>query len=111
MKEGIAQSKQRIKNWTKADWEKSGKTFNQICQDLIALMDRKLSTESPEVQGVVCRHYEWLKRFWTPTREAYAGHSEIIEGSELSKAYEVYHPELPKFMAAAVRIFAERELT
>jgi MerR family transcriptional regulator, thiopeptide resistance regulator len=108
---GIAQAKERVKDWTKADWEKSGMAFAEICKDIISLMGRGLSEDSREVQAAVRRHYEWLKRFWTPTREAYAGHSQTIEDSELRKAYEVYHPELPKFMAAAVRVFAERELT
>lgn len=110
MKEGIAESKRKVKNWTKADWEKSGKAFAQICQDAVSLMDRDLTVDSREAQNVVRRHFEWLKQFWTPTKDSYAGHSCLIEDSELSKAYEVHHPQLPKFMAAAVRVFAEKEL-
>jgi DNA-binding transcriptional MerR regulator len=111
MKEGIEMSKKRVKNWTKGDWEKSGKAFAEICQDLARLMGRQMTEDSREVQEVIRRHYEWLKQFWTPTRESYAGHSLMIEDSELSKAYEPYHPQLPKFMAAAVRVFAEKELS
>src|SRR4029078_13247679 len=77
MKEGIAQSKRKVKNWTKAHWEKSGAAFGGICQDLVALMDRPWPADSREVQDVIRRHYEWLKQFWTPTRESYAGHSEM----------------------------------
>src|SRR5687767_3566969 len=32
MKAGIAQSKARVKNWKKADWEKSGAVFTSICK-------------------------------------------------------------------------------
>jgi DNA-binding transcriptional MerR regulator len=110
MKERIEQSKKKVKNWTKADWEKSGTAFVEICQDLARLMGEGLAEDSPEVQAVIRRHYEWLKRFWTPDRESYAGHSRMIEDSELGKAYEPYHPQLPKFIAAAIRIFAEKEL-
>jgi len=111
MKEGIAQSRQKVKNWTKADWERSGNAFNTICQDAVALMDRKLLAESPEVQRVIRRHYEWLKQFWTPTRESYVGHSCLITDSELRKAYESHHAHLADFMAEAMKVFAEKELS
>ncbi len=111
MKEGIAQSKRKVKDWTKADWEKSTAAFGEICKDLVAAMERKLSNDSREVQGVIRRHYEWLKQFWTPNRESYAGHSQMIVDSDLRKAYEAHHPQLPEFMAAAMKVFAERELS
>jgi MerR family transcriptional regulator, thiopeptide resistance regulator len=110
MKKSITESKKRVKEWTKADWEKSGKTFGDICQDMAALISRDATEDSRDTQAVVRRHYEWLKKFWTPTRESYAGHSLMIEDSDLAKAYEAYHPQLPKFMGAAIRIFAEKEL-
>jgi len=104
MKKRIAQSKQKVKNWTKADWEKSGTAFNQICQDLVSVMGRKLSPESADAQRIIRRHYEWLKQFWTPNRESYAGHSLMI-------TYEAHDTKLPAFMAAAMEVFAETELT
>ena len=110
MKESIAQSKQKVKHWTKADWEKSGAAFGEICQDLVALMNRKLPGDSREVREVIRRHHEWLKQFWTPTRASYAGHSQLIVDSDLRKAYEAYHAELPEFIAAAICNFADQEL-
>ena len=110
MKERIEQSKRKVKDWTKADWEKSGKAFVEICQDLTRLMGERKAQDSREVQAVIRRHYEWLSRFWTPNRESYAGHTMMIEDTDLKKAYEAYHPELPKFIAAGIRIFAEKEL-
>jgi DNA-binding transcriptional MerR regulator len=107
----IAKSKQRVKDWTKADWEKSGLAFADICTDLVALMRRGQPGESREVQQVIRRHYEWLKQFWTPTRESYTGHSQFIADSELRKAYEAYHAQLPEFMATAMNLFAGKELT
>lgn len=35
----------------------------------------------------------------------------MIVDSELRKSYEVHHPQLPEFMAAAIQAFAERELS
>jgi MerR family transcriptional regulator, thiopeptide resistance regulator len=111
MREGIAQSKAKVKHWTKADWQKSGAAFNEICRDLVSGLERKLPATSPEVQRVIRRHYEWLEQFWTPTRDSYAGHSQLIVDSGLRKAYETHHPQLPEFAAAAMKEFAESELS
>jgi DNA-binding transcriptional MerR regulator len=110
MKASISQTKARVKDWTKAEWQKSGEEFNAICGDLVSAMKQGLTEQSPQVQGIVRRHFEWLKRFWTPTRESYAGHGEMIVDSDLRKAYEVHDPNLPEFAALAMRAFAEEEL-
>jgi hypothetical protein len=111
MKEGITQSKERVKNWTKADWERSGGELNQICHDLVSVMARELPAESPDVQDVIRRHYEWLNQFWTPTRDSYAGHGLLIVESELRRPFEAHHSQLPEYMSAAMKIFAQRELS
>ncbi|MBM3835357.1 MAG: MerR family transcriptional regulator [Verrucomicrobia bacterium] len=111
MKEGIAESKKKVKHWTEDDWQKSGAAFNEICLDLVSAMERELAAESAVVQKIIRRHYEWLKQFWTPNQEAYAGHSELIVDSDLRKAYEAHHPQLPQFVAAAIKVFAKNELS
>jgi DNA-binding transcriptional MerR regulator len=110
-KEGIAQSKARVKHWTKADWEKSGAAFNSICRDLAEALAQKQSADSSAVRAIIRRHHTWLKQFWTPTRESYAGHAQLIVDSELRKPYEAHHPQLPEFAAAGIQAFAERELS
>ena len=110
MKKGIEQSKRKVKNWTKADWEESGAAFAGICRDLVAQMNQRAAHSSRDVQAIIRRHYEWLKQFWTPNRESYAGHSQLIVDSDLRKAYEAYDPKLPEFMGKAIQVFAEKEL-
>jgi DNA-binding transcriptional MerR regulator len=110
MKTQIAASKAKVKHWAKAHWEMSGAAFNQICKDLVSLLEQNCGTDSPEAQKVIRRHYEWLKQFWTPTQESYAGHADLITDSDLRKAYEAHHPRLPEFAAAAMKTFARREL-
>ncbi len=46
-----------------------------------------------------------------PARESYAGHGLLIVESDLRKAYEAHHPRLPECMAAAMKLFAEQELS
>ena len=111
MKDAIAQSYRKVENWTKDDWERSGWEFAAICNDIVKLMEENLEADSPEVQSAVRRHYKWLKNFWTPTRERYAGHAQLIMDSELHKAYDAYHPRLAGYLADGIKIFAERELS
>lgn len=111
MKESIEESKTRVKNWKKSDWEKSGAEFNSLCADLVAAMRAKERVEAASVQAIIRRHFEWLKQFWTPTRESYVGHSSLITDSDLRKPFEAHDPGLPEYMAAAMKVFAEHELT
>src|SRR5262249_29221718 len=83
IKDTIAESKARVKDWSKAKWQKSGEEFGAICQDLVKLMGQGKGPDSREAQSVIRRHFEWLKQFWTPNRASYAGHSQLIVDSEL----------------------------
>lgn len=104
------ESRQNVKNWSKADWNKSKMEFDDICKELAKMMEKHLKTNSKQVQSVIHRHFQWLKQFWTPTKESYSAHGQFIVESDLRKAYETHHPQLPKFIAEAIQIFAEREL-
>jgi DNA-binding transcriptional MerR regulator len=110
MRESIAQSKARVKDWSKRDWQEAGAEFSTICEDLVHALTQEFSAGSREAQAVIARHFQWLARFWQPDRESYAGHSQLIVDSDLRKAYEAHDRRLPEFAAAAMRIFAEREL-
>jgi len=105
---GIAESRMKVKNWSKADWEKSGAEWNGICQDLVRLMKANACPESSEVQKVIGKHFEWLKNFWTPNKDSYAGHAELIVDSDLRNAYDKYDPNLAGYMARGIKAFAAR---
>jgi hypothetical protein len=65
------------------------------------------------VQAVIRRHHSWLKKFWTPNRESYTAIGEGYTGFEWKKAFAAHdpkHPKLARFMADAMRVFAERKL-
>lgn len=109
-KVAIAESHQNVKNWTKADWDRSKAEFDDICKKLTLLLEKRCKIESSEVQTIIRKHHEWLRKFWTPTKESYTTHGQFIVESELRKAYEACHPELPKFISKAIQVFAEREL-
>ena len=110
MREQINRSKQKVKNWTKADWQKNGMEWDAICKDLALAMKQGLEPASPQVQEIVDRHYKWLQHFWKPDRESYAGHGQFLEDSGLKHAYDKYDPGLAKFLKEGIAIFADQRL-
>lgn len=103
----IEESKKNVSHWSKEDEEKFKQEFVAICQELVRLMAKKHASDAKEVQEVIRRHYNWVKKCWTPTKESYATHGQFIAASDLRKAYEVYHKELPDFIAKAIQVFAK----
>lgn len=107
----IEESHQNVKGWSPSDWEKSKKEFAEVCQALSAALSKNLSPGSKEVQQITKNHYLWLKRFWTPARDSYSAYGKFIPESNLRQRYEEYHPQLPEFIAKAIQVFAQNELS
>ncbi len=104
-KESIAESHQNVKNWSKADWDQSNKEFDGICKELVKMIEKHSKADSKEVQSIIRRHYLWLKKFWSPTKKSYSEHGQYIVESDLRKAYEAHHPQLPEYIAEAISSF------
>jgi hypothetical protein len=74
-------------------------------------IDKKLLPSSDEVQALMRRHYDWVERTWTPTKESYIGLTQMYQTPEFRVFYDSRHPELLELMVEAMKIFAERELS
>lgn len=110
MKQSITQSKEKTKNWSKDKWRKTLEDFDILCEGIIRVMNTGAPPESPKAQELIRRHYKWMCQFWTPTRESYQGHSQLILDSELRSAYTKHHPDLPEYTVEGIFHFAEHEL-
>jgi len=106
----IEEGKQNAEKWTHSDKETIKKEFCGICESLTRLLDDKVTPDEIEAQEATRKHYAWLKKFWTPTKETYKAHGRFIVDSDLRKAYEKFHPQLPKYLCEAIQIFSEKEL-
>ena len=106
----IEESKENMKKWSKTDEENLNKEMIVICKELTFLLEQNFKPNAKEVQTVIRKHFLWLSKFWTPTKESYAGHGQFIADSELRKAYEIYHARLPEFLSEAIQVFAKNEL-
>ena len=115
VKDSINASEKKMKTWAKEDWDRFHKEWDAICKELAKLLEKNLRADSQEVQDIIQRHYQWLP--WTGTtctKEAYIGLGQGYTEFEWKKTFALYdsdHPRLAKFMAEAMKIFAERELS
>jgi len=110
----FAECDKNVKQWTKTDWDSSGKEWSGIFKELAALMEKHLGAGSKEVQTVIRKHHAWLKKYWTPTKETYVGLGQTYMEFEWKKAFEPFdsnHPKLAKFLAEGMKVFAEHELS
>lgn len=114
VKDSMNASEQKMKDWTKEDWNKFHNEWDTICKELANLLEKGLKANSHEVQKIILRHYEWLP--WTGpscTKASYIGLGQGYTEFEWKKTFAPYdsnHPRLAKFMAEAMKIFAEKEL-
>jgi len=106
----IDESNKNVKGWKMQDWESSAKEFNVICKELTVLLMAQKTIDSPEVQAIIQRHYDWLKKFWTPNKESYVGLGQVYNSPEWVKVFESHHSQLAHYMAQAMSVFAEKNL-
>lgn len=110
IKPSIAESHQKVQSWSKSDWDKSNQEFAEICKEMATLIEKHKDPKDPDVQNVVKSHYQWLKKFWTPTKKTYTEHGKFFVKDILKDTYGAYHLKLPEFMERAIKIYAEKNL-
>lgn len=107
----IDESKQRIKGWTKEDFQASSERWQAFLRDLGALAEAGKSPDSPEVQALIPAHRAWLEAYWKPNREAYTGLGQLYASHPDFRAqFDAVGEGLADFCAEAMRVYAEREL-
>jgi TipAS antibiotic-recognition domain len=67
--------------------------------------------DSPEVQALVAKHYEFISQFWKPSRAAYKSLAQsYILPTGYRDTYEAVNPGLAKFHYDAIVIWADANL-
>ena len=111
MRAKIEDSKNRIKGWTKEDFEASTERWNAFLRELGALAEAGETPESDDVQALIPSHRAWLEPYWTPVRESYIGLGQMYaEHPDFRKQFDAVREGLADFCAEAMRVYAEREL-
>lgn len=108
----IDASWEKAKNWKKENWEQYKQEGDGLNKAFVAAINAGLKPSTTEVQNLVRKHYEWIKYFWTPTRESYIGLGQMyLDHPDFRDFYMTYHPKLLEYLVCAMKIFAERELS
>lgn len=110
-KDVINKSKDKVKNWTQAQWLEHKREADKVHAELVAAIDQGLSPSSPEVQKIIKKHYQLTCVFWSPTKESYVGLSQLYASHpDFIKFYDDMHPQLLPFLMEAMKIFAKQNL-
>lgn len=109
--EFLDECNQKVKNWSDKEKNAFIRDIEEIMDALIVAINNKTLPSADEVQRLMRRHYTWLERTWTPTKERYIGLAELYKTPEFRVFYDNRHPELLDFMLKAMKIFADRELS
>lgn len=108
----ISKTNHKIKNWTKEQGMEIKRVGDKIHADLVVAINNRLEPSSPEVQKLIKKHYQYTTYFWTPNRQTYIGLSQLYGSHpDFVKFYEKIHPQLLQYLMAAMKIFAEKELS
>lgn len=107
----MTDSHQRISEWKKEDWAKVKREGEELHLALTQAIYNNLKPTDPEVQGLIHKHFQVINCFYTPSKEVYHTLSQLyVEHPDFRKLYDSYHPNLARFLADAMKAFAEREL-
>lgn len=107
----IHESYKNIKNWTKKDWDIIKSEYDIIYKELVICLEKNLNVESTEVQILIARYFQIIKKFYLPTKEVFSGLGQLyIDHPDFKKLYDAYHPQLAHYLAAAMKVYAQKEL-
>ena len=107
----VSESKRRVKEWKKEDWEAVNRESDELHRLLTEAMKKGFKPTSTEVQSLIGKHFQWVHRFYTPNKDVYIGLGQLyVEHADFRKLYDSYHPHLADFMAKAMKEFANREI-
>ncbi len=102
------QSQERVKKFTKSDWERIKTEGDTILKKIVENMGK--GVKSPEVQNLISRHYESLRNFYDPNPELYRGLADMyVEDKRFSASFEKYDKRLPVFMRDAIKAFCDTQ--
>jgi DNA-binding transcriptional MerR regulator len=107
----IKESWDNVRHWKKNNWEQHNKECSELNEALVNAINNQMKPESQEVQELIQRHFDWVKQFWTPTKQSYTGLGKMyLEHPDFTVFYNAFHPNLAKFLAEGMRIYAMQKL-
>ena len=102
----------KLKSMSKEDQQKLFQLGSENIKDVADAYLLQKAADSKEVQDLIKIHYNWVSVFWVPNKEAYIGLGQMyVSDPRFTQNYDKYAPGCAEFMAQAMQIFAEQNLS
>ncbi|SEP82084.1 DNA-binding transcriptional regulator, MerR family [Lentzea xinjiangensis] len=107
----IAESKEKMKGWTRADADRFMAEWRDIAHKLGVLFVAGTAIDAPETQELVDRHYRWICLSWTPDRDSYQGLGDLyVDSDEFRANFEVNGDNMAQWVRDAMAHYAGTRL-
>ena len=109
----IAKSHELMAKTSKADFQARKAEQDAIEAQLVAALGSGAPADSAAVQGLMRRHHAWVASWWgvAPDQPRFSLLGQMyVDDPEFHARYEAVAPGLPEYLAAAMKVFADREL-
>jgi len=101
-----------VKAKGKAYYDNINEAACQLFKELASCLERALAPQADEVQEIIQRHHALIEKFHHATQEVYKAIAQLYaEHPEIRKQLDPFHPKLATFMAQAMKIFADNQLS
>ena len=98
-------------NFTEQENNQFTLEFSEITKSFAEAMNEGVNPAEDRVQELVKKHYAFVSKFWTPTKEAYKSLAmSYILPSPYKDTYEAVAKGLGKYHYDAILIWAEKNL-
>ena len=98
--------------WDERDYEAAAQRGKALYEELTDTMRQGYAPQSSEAASLVQSHYDLISETWTPGKEAYAGLADLyLEPGFQRDLVADIDPNLPEWLAAAMKDFAEKALS
>jgi DNA-binding transcriptional MerR regulator len=108
--EHVDQANANIKD-AKQFWAENGDAWAAQLTALVELIEAGSAPGDEAVQEVIAGHYQWIRGFWEPNRQSYAGLGSVYSDDPRFRAnFDKTDPRLAEFLRDAMSVYAERNL-
>jgi hypothetical protein len=108
----FAESNLKLKSMSNDDQKKLFELGEENIKNVADAFLMQKAASAKEVQSLIKVHYDWVSVFWKPSKDAYIGLGKMyVEDSRFTINYDKYAPGCAEFMAKAMQIYAQENLT
>jgi DNA-binding transcriptional MerR regulator len=110
-REHIAESRKKMKGWTRADADQFMAEWRDIAEKLGALYTAGKAIDAPETQEEIDRHYRWICLSWTPNRESYTGLGQLyVDAPDFKSQFDAHGEGFAEYVRDAMAAYARARL-